>query len=111
MEGVAVEVEVAAGGAGGDGDGGVEQEQEPEHRLAVEQGGHDVLLSGPGSCGRGRLPAVAGGRCRRLRYGSWQRRRGEEAPATPTASQVGPAARRAATGPASAPELSIVVAG
>ena len=36
---------------------------------------------------------------------------GEEAPATPTASQVGPAARRAATGPGSAPEFSIVVAG
>ena len=52
VDGVAVDVEVAAGGADGDGDGGVEQEQGPEHRLAVEQGGHDVLPSGSGGCER-----------------------------------------------------------
>jgi hypothetical protein len=46
VQGVAVEVELVAEAASGYRDGGVEQEQEPEHRLAVEQGGHDVLPSG-----------------------------------------------------------------
>jgi hypothetical protein len=50
MEGVAVDVEVAADGADNQGDGEVEQEQEPEHRLAIKQGGHDVLPSGSRSC-------------------------------------------------------------